>query len=231
MKNKQQMPERAERNKNMDETTKTEGSTTINQYPNNNGWGGPWGGGWGGYGYPVAVPAYGYGNGFGGFGDMLRGFGGNINIGRGGGMAGTALGLGIGALTAVLAPAIIGRNGLFGGDHHCHDDFVTQRELTLVEKNNTLAAENGQLKAQIYTDNKTDSVIKTLVEWRQRQELIDNTAAAEIAALKQENANMKAQLGSMLGTYITPQTFAPSQAVYSQITAAQAAKTATASGS
>ena len=47
----------------------------------------------------------------------------------------------------------------------------------------------------------------------------------------QENANMKAQLGSMLGTYITPQTFAPSQAVYAQITAAQAAKTTPTSGS
>jgi hypothetical protein len=205
----------------MDETTKTEGSTTINQYPNNNGWGGPWGGGWGGYGYPVAVPAYGYGNGFGGgFGDLMRGFGGNINIGRGGnalGVVGTVLG-------AVALGAPLLRGGFFGGDHHCHDDFVTHRELTLVEKNNTLSAENGQLKAQIYTDNKTDSVIKTLVEWRQRQELIDNTAAAEIAALKQENANMKAQLGSMLGTYITPNVMLPSQAVATQI----ASKTTTA---
>ena len=212
----------------MDETTKTEGSTTINQYPNNNGWGGPWGGGWGGYGYPVAVPAYGYGNGFGGgFGDMLRGFGGNINIGRGGnalGVVGTVLG-------AVALGAPLLRGGLFGGPGgnggpNC--DFVTQRELSLVEKNNTLAAENGQLKAQIYTDNKTDAVIKTLVEWRQRQELIDNTAAAEIAALKQENANMKAQLGSMLGTYITPNVMLPSQAVATQIASA---KTTTTSGS
>lgn len=207
----------------MDETTKTEGSTTINQYPNNNGWGGPWGGGWGGYGYPVAVPAYGYGNGFGGgFGDLMRGFGGNINIGRGGnalGVVGTVLG-------AVALGAPLLRGGLFGGPGNGgpNCDFVTQRELTLVEKNNTLAAENGQLKAQIYTDNKTDSVIKTLVEWRQRQELIDNTAAAEIAALKQENANMKAQLGSMLGTYITPNVMLPSQAVATQI----ASKTATA---
>ena len=212
----------------MDETTKTEGSTTINQYPNNNGWGGP---GWGGYGYPAygavpMVPAYGgYGYNGGGLADAFRGFGGNINIGRGGnalGVVGTVLG-------AVALGAPLLRGGLFGGPGgpggpNC--DFVTQRELGLVEKNNTLAAENGQLKAQIYTDNKTDSVIKTLVEWRQRQELIDNTAAAEIAALKQENANMKAQLGSMLGTYITPQTFAPSQAVYAQITAAQAAKPA-----
>lgn len=219
----------------MDETTKTEGSTTINQYPNNNGWGGPWGGGWGGYGYPVAVPAYGYGNGFGGgFGGLdglMRGFGGNINFGGGRGLAATGTALGATALGLVGIGLLARNGGLFGnGGHHCHDDFVTQRELTLVEKNNTLAAENGQLKAQIYTDNKTDAVIKTLVEWRQRQELIDNTAAAEIAALKQENANMKAQLGSMLGTYITPQTFAPSQAVYAQITAAQAAK-ATGSGS
>lgn len=210
----------------MDETTKTEGSTTINQYPNNNGWGGPWGGGWGGYGYPVAVPAYGYGN---GFGDMLRGFGGNINIGRGGnalGVVGTVLG-------AVALGAPLLRGGLFGGPGNggpgC--DFVTQRELSLVRENGNLAAENGQLKAQIYTDNKTDSVIKTLVEWRQRQELIDNTAAAEIAALKQENANMKAQLGSMLGTYITPNVMLPSQAVATQIQAAQTAKTTPASGS
>lgn len=205
----------------MDETTKTEGSTTINQYPNNGGWGG----GWGGYGYPVAVPAYGYGNGFGGgFGDLMRGFGGNINIGRGGnalGVVGTVLG-------AVALGVPLLRGGLFGGPGNGgpNCDFVTKDYVGMLEKNNALAAENGQLKAQIYTDNKTDSVIKTLVEWRQRQELIDNTAAAEIAALKQENANMKAQLGSMLGTYITPQTFAPSQAVYSQITAAQTAKAA-----
>lgn len=208
----------------MDETTKTEGSTTINQYPNNNGWGGP---GWGGY--PVAVPAYGYGNGFGGLDGLMRGFGGNINFGGGRGLAATGTALGATALGLVGIGLLARNGGLFGnGGHHCHDDFVTQRELGLVEKNNTLAAENGQLKAQIYTDNKTDSVIKTLVEWRQRQELIDNTAAAEIAALKQENANMKAQLGSMLGTYITPNVMLPSQAVATQVTAA---KTTTASGS
>ena len=209
----------------MDETTKTEGSTTINQYPNNNGWGGPWGGGWGGYGYPVAVPAYGgYGN---GFGDLMRGFGGNINIGRGGnalGVVGTVLGAV--ALGAPLLRGAFGGPGFGNGTPCC--DFVTQRELGLVEKNNTLAAENGQLKAQIYTDNKIDGVVKTLVEWRQRQELIDTQTAADVGALKAENANLKATLGSMLGTYITPQTFAPSQAVYSQL---QAAKTATASGS
>ena len=93
----------------MDETTKTEGSTTINQYPNNNGWGGPWGGGWGGYGYPVAVPAYGYGNGFGGgFGDLMRGFGGNINIGRGG----NALGVVVTVLGAVsLGGVSLGTGG------------------------------------------------------------------------------------------------------------------------
>ena len=197
----------------MDETTKTEGSTTINQYPNNNGWGGPWGGGWGGYGYPVAVPAYGgYGN---GFGDLMRGFGGNINIGRGGnalGVVGTVLG-------AVALGVPLLRGGLFGGPGNggpgC--DFVTQRELSLVRENGNLAAENGQLKAQIYTDNKTDSVIKTLVEWRQRQELIDTQVAAEVATLKQENANLKSQLGSMLGTYITPNVMLPSQAVATQI--------------
>ena len=209
----------------MDETTKTEGSTTINQYPNNPGWGYGGPGGWGGYGYPVAVPAYGgYGN---GFGDLMRGFGGNINIGRGGnalGVVGTVLGAV--ALGAPLLRGAFGGPGFGNGAPCC--DFVTQRELSLVRENGTLAAENGQLKAQIYTDNKTDSVIKTLVEWRQRQELIDNTAAAEIAALKQENANMKAQLGSMLGTYITPNVMLPSQVVATQIASA---KTTTASGS
>lgn len=209
----------------MDETTKTEGSTTINQYPNNNGWGGPWGGGWGGYGYPVAFPGYGYG---GGFGDLMRGFGGNINIGRGGGLAATGTALGATAL-GLVGLGLLGRNGgLFGNGGHCHDDFVTQRELGLVRENGTLVAENGQLKSQIYTDNKIDGVVKTLVEWRQRQELIDTQTAVDVGALKAENANLKATLGNMLGTYITPQTFAPSQAVYSQL---QAAKTATASGS
>ncbi len=206
----------------MDETTKTEGSTTINQYPNNNGWGGPWGGGWGGYGYPVAFPGYGYG---GGFGDLMRGFGGNINIGRGGGMTGTALGLAIAALGIPVVGALAGRGFGFGGNN-C--DLVTKDYVGMLEKNNALLAENGQLKSQIYTDNKIDGVVKTLVEWRQRQELIDTQTAADVGALKAENANLKATLGNMLGTYITPQTFAPSQAVYSQL---QAAKTATASGS
>ena len=218
----------------MDETTKTEGSTTINQYPNNSG---PWGGfGYPAYGAVPMVPAfggYGYnGGGFGGFGDMLRGFGGNINFGGGRGLAATGTALGATALGLVGIGLLARNGGLFGnGGHHCHDDFVTQRELGLVEKNNTLAAENGQLKAQIYTDNKTDAVIKTLVEWRQRQELIDTQVATEVATLKQENANLKSQLGSMLGTYITPNVMLPSQAVATQITTAQAAKTTPASGS
>jgi hypothetical protein len=201
----------------MDETTKTEGSTTINQYPNNNGWGGPWGG-FGGYGYPVAVPGYGYG---GGFGDLMRGFGGNINIGRGGGMTGTALGLAIAALGIPVVGALAGRGFGFCGNN-C--DIVTKDYVGMLEKNNALLAENGQLKAQIYTDNKTDSVIKTLVEWRQRQELIDTQTAAEVATLKAQNAALQAQLGSMLGTYITPNVMLPSQAVATQI----ASKTTTA---
>lgn len=213
----------------MEEVTKTEGSTTINQYPNNNGWNGY---GWSSPGYGVPVVPYGYGNGafggFGGLGDIMRGFGGNINIGRGGnalGVVGTVLGA-----VALGAPLLRGAFGGFGGPGNGgpNCDFVTQRELGLVRENGNLAAENGQLKAQIYTDNKTDAVIKTLVEWRQRQELIDNTAAAEIAALKQENANIKAKLNAMLGEYIAPNVMLPSQAVATQIAAA---KTSTTSGS
>ena len=69
--------------------------------------------------------------------------------------------------------------------------------------------------------------MKTLVEWRQRQELIDTQVAAEVATLKTENANLKSRLGSMLGEYITPQVMLPSQAVATQI----ASKSATTSGS
>lgn len=202
----------------MTEETRTEGSTTINTYPNNPGWGGWNGYGWGApYGYP-------YGNG-GGFADLLRGFGGNINVGRGGGMAGAALGIGIGALALPVLGALFGGRG-FGPGGGC--DLVTQKELNLVRENGALQGENGQLKAQIYTDNKIDGVVKTLVEWRQRQDLIDTQTAADVATLKNENANLKATLGQMLGTYINPQTFAPSQAVFS---AAQAAAKPAASGS
>ena len=216
----------------MDEVTKTEGSTTINQYPNNNGWNGGWG--WGAAPYAAAVPAvpaYGYGMPYGGFGgggmlgDIMRGFGGNINIGRGGNTLATVAT--VLAAFAVGAPLLRGGGllGPGGPGGNPHEDFVTQRELALVRENGTLSAENGQLKAQIYTDNKADNIIKTLVEWRQRQELIDTQTAADVAALKQENANLKSTLGSMLGTYINPQTFAPSQAVYA---AGMAARSATA---
>ena len=208
------------------------GSTTINQYPNNNGWNGGPGWGWGApYAAVPAYPAYGYGYGNGGFGGLdglMRGFGGNINIGRGGnalGVVGTVLGA-----VALGAPLL---RGAFGGPGGPGCDFVTQKELNLVRENGALQGENGQLKAQIYTDNKIDGVVKTLVEWRQRQELIDTQTAADVATLKAENANLKATLGGMLGTYIQPQTFAPSQAVYSAMTAnaaGKAASTTTANG-
>lgn len=211
----------------MTEEKTTEGSTTINQYPNNPGWGGAPYGGWGGYGYPVAVPAYGgYGN---GFGDLMRGFGGNINIGRGGGMTGTALGLAIAALGLPVVGALSGRGFGWGGPNGPGCDLVTKDYVGMLEKNNALLAENGQLKAQIYTDNKIDGVVKTLVEWRQRQELIDTQTAADVGALKAENANLKATLGGMLGTYITPQAFGPSQAVFNQIQAKATATTGTGS--
>lgn len=208
----------------MDETTKTEGSTTINQYPNNNGWGGPWGGGWGGYGYPVAFPGYGYG---GGFGDLMRGFGGNINIGRGGGMTGTALGLAIAALGVPVVNALAGRGFGFGGNggSGC-DNLVTKDYLGLVKENAALNSVIAQKDAKIYTDEKVSDVMKFLIEWRQRQEIVDNTAAAEVATLKAKNANLEATLNNMLGTYIAPQAFGPSQAVFNQIAAAQAAKAA-----
>lgn len=209
------------------------GSTTINQYPNNNGWNGGPGWGWGApYAAVPAVPAYGgygYGNPLGG---MLSGFGGNINLGGGRGLAATGTALGATAL-GLVGLGLLNRGGLFGGPGGpgpgC--DLVTQRELSLVRENGALQGENGQLKAQIYTDNKIDGVVKTLVEWRQRQELIDTQTAADVAALKAENANLKATLGGMLGTYIQPQTFAPSQAVYSAMTAAGAAKAAAGAGS
>lgn len=204
------------------------GTTTINQYPNNNGWNGGPGWGWGApYAAVPAYPAYGYGYGNGGFGGLdglMRGFGGNINLGGGRGMSGTALGLAIGALALPTIGALFGGRGFGPGGPGC--DFVTQKELSLVRENGALQGENGQLKAQIYTDNKIDGVVKTLVEWRQRQELIDTQTAAEVATLKAENANLKSTLGGMLGTYIQPQTFAPSQAVFSAMTANAAGKAA-----
>lgn len=202
----------------------TGGNTTINQYPNGTGWNGTWGAP---YATVPAVPAYGYGWGGGNpLGGMLSGFGGNINLGGGRGLAATGTALGATALGLVGLGLLNRAGGLFGGPGgpgapSC--DFVTQRELSLVREIGSKDAQIGQLNAQIYTDNKTDSVIKTLVEWRQRQELINTQTAADVAALKQENANLKATLGSMLGTYINPQTFAPSQAVY---TAAQTAAAA-----
>lgn len=213
----------------MTEEKTTEGSTTINQYPNNSGWGGPgwgWGGAYPGYG-AVPVAAYPYGGG--GVADIMRGFGGNINIGRGGGMTGTALGLAIAALGLPVVGALAGRGFGWGGPNGPGCDLVTKDYVGMLEKNNALLAENGQLKAQIYTDNKIDGVVKTLVEWRQRQELIDTQTAADVGALKAENANLKATLGGMLGTYITPQAFGPSQAVFNQIQAKATATTGTGS--
>ena len=105
----------------MTEEKTTEGSTTINQYPNNNGWNGS---PWGGYAYP---PPYGYGYGYGGGLDgLMRGFGGNINIGRGGGMTGTALGLAIAALGLPVVGALAGRGFGWGGPNGPGCDLVTK---------------------------------------------------------------------------------------------------------
>lgn len=198
------------------------GQTTINQYPNNNGWnGGPWGG----YAYP---PPYGYGYGYGGGLDgLMRGFGGNINLGGGRGLAATGTALGATALGLVGLGLLNRGGGLFGGPGGpgC-DNLVTKDYLGLVKENAALNATIAQKDAKIYTDDKISDVMKFLIEWRQRQEIVDNTAAAEVATLKAKNAQLEATVGSMLGTYINPQTFAPSQAVFAQM---QAAKTATAS--
>lgn len=202
------------------------GQTTINQYPNNNGWGGP--GGWGGWGYPVpAYPAYGagYGNPLGG---MLSGFGGNINLGGGRGLAATGTALGATALGLVGLGLLNRGGGIFGGPGPggpgC-DNLVTKDYLGLVKENAALNATIAQKDAKIYTDDKISDVMKFLIEWRQRQEIVDNTAAAEVATLKAKNAQLEATVGSMLGTYINPQTFAPSQAVFSQMQAAAQAAT------
>ena len=211
----------------MTEEKTTEGSTTINQYPNNPGWG--WGGAYPGYGYgAVPVAAYPYGGG--GVADIMRGFGGNINIGRGGGMTGTALGLAIAALGLPVVGALAGRGFGWGGPNGpgC-DNLVTKDYLGLVKENATLNSVIAQKDAKIYTDEKISDVMKFLIEWRQRQEIVDNTAAAEVATLKAKNANLEATLNNMLGTYITPQVMLPSQAVATQITAAKT--TAAASGS
>jgi len=202
------------------------GQTTINQYPNNNGWaGGPWGG----YAFP-AVPAYGYGPGYGygnPLGGMLSGFGGNINLGGSRGLAATGTALGATAL-GLVGLGLLGRSGgFFGGPGGPGgDNLVTKDYLGLVKENAALNAVVAQKDAKIYTDEKISDVMKFLIEWRQRQEIVDNTAAAEVATLKAKNAQLEATVGSMLGTYINPQTFAPSQAVFAQM---QAAKTASAS--
>ena len=207
------------------------GQTTINQYPNNNGWnGGPWGG----YAYP-AVPAYGYGPGYGyggGLDGLMRGFGGNINFGGGRGLAATGTALGATALGLVGVGMLNRGGGLFGGPGGPGgDNLVTKDYLGLVKESAALQATIAQKDAKIYTDDKISDVMKFLIEWRQRQEIVDNTATAEIATLKAQNAALQAQLGSMLGTYITPNVMLPSQAVATQIQAAQTAKTTPASGS
>ena len=195
------------------------GQTTINQYPNN-GWnGGPWGG----YAYP---PPYGYGYGYGGGLDgLMRGFGGNINLGGGRGLAATGTALGATALGLVGLGLLNRGGGFFGGPNGgpgC-DNLVTKDYLGLVKENAALNATIAQKDAKIYTDDKISDVMKFLIEWRQRQEIVDNTAAAEVATLKAKNAQLEATVGSMLGTYINPQTFAPSQAVFAQMQAAKAA--------
>ena len=208
------------------------GQTTINQYPNN-GWnGGPWGG----YAYP-AVPAYGYGPGYGyggGLDGLMRGFGGNINLGGSRGLAATGTALGATAL-GLVGLGLLGRGGgFFGGPGGPGgpggDNLVTKDYLGLVKENAALNATIAKKDAKIYTDDKISDVMKFLIEWRQRQEIVDNTAAAEVATLKAKNAQLEATVGSMLGTYINPQTFAPSQAVFAQMQAAKAAAASTANG-
>lgn len=210
----------------MTEEKTTEGSTTINQYPNT---------GWGGapYGGFVSAPAYGYGAvpvaaypyAAGGIGDMLRGWSGNINLG--GGTAGKALGtVGtvLGGLALLNQYGFLGGRGPGGPGGGC-PDFVTQRELGLVRENSALMAENGSLKSKIYTDEKITDVTKFFLEYRQRQEIINAQTADEVATLKAENARLQQTVNQMTGVIINPMVLAPSQAVLTQAAAAKATAT------
>lgn len=77
------------------------------------------------------------------------------------GVAGTALGLGAGALGVELLRGGLG--GLFGGNATCHEDHVVNRyELSMQQE---LAAKNGKialLESNIYTDTKIADVYEKL---------------------------------------------------------------------
>ena len=74
------------------------------------------------------------------------------------GVAGTALGLGAGALGVELLRGGLG--GLFGGGQQmCHENMPVNRyELSLQQENAALKTQVEMHKAEIYTDNKLEAL-------------------------------------------------------------------------
>ena len=100
-------------------------------------------------------------------------------------------------------------NNLFGnnrppaGDPPWARDMQYERELTKAN------AENGQLKAQIYCDEKINELRRDLTAATAAQQVFNSTVTASIATVTQQTQ----RLMSMTGLYINQPTMTASEAV------------------
>lgn len=122
------------------------------------------------------------------------------------GLAGTALGLGAGAIGLQLLQNG-GLGGLLGTNRPCGNppwerDMNYERELTGKD------AEIGQLKAQLYTDQKVNELRQELQAGQAAQAVINAQQGGMIGILQTQVA----QFGGMTGLYIKQPVMSASEA-------------------
>lgn len=135
------------------------------------------------------------------------------------GMSGSALGIGIAGLVAgglALLGARLGNT--FGGGNCNGVQFATTRDLEYERKLTQADAENGQLKAQIYCDEKVDAVRKELAAAATAQAVLNERQQGAIGILAEQTK----RFAGMQMSILKPQVLAPSQAVLTSATSAKA---------
>ena len=106
---------------------------------------------------------------------------------------------------------------------------ATQRDLTYERQLTERDAEIGQLKAQIYTDDKINELRRELTAATAAQQAFNATISATVATTVQQTQNLQGLLKGITGIYINQPTMAASEAVFNALKPATAT-TAAANG-
>lgn len=136
---------------------------------------------------------------------------------QGNGIATAGLTTGATALGLIAANSGLLGNLLGGNNRPPLEPPATQRDLAYERKLTERDAEIGQLKAQIYTDEKINELRRELTAATAAQQAFNSTISTTVATTVQQTQNLQGLLKGITGIYINQPTMAASEAVFNAL--------------